>query len=187
MKIKNATTSHKKLIIIILATALVVVGGYTAIAATSGMWPFASEERDDKNTSDDNTNEKSDDSKQTEDTNDSEEMEGSNVSGSNEQTSSSGNNGSEKSSATINIPSYQASDGKVLVNVAISESWNSGECVMALSGPNSQTVREDVFPQAQISGCQLEANNLPSGTYKATIYAERNGQRTSSETLELRL
>ena len=71
------------------------------------------------------------------------------------------------------------------MNVAIDEVWSSGECVMEVSGPTSRTSKSDVFPQAQISGCQLEATDLQKGTYTVSVYATRDGKRTNTETLRI--
>ena len=95
---------------------------------------------------------------------------------------------SQQSSATINIPSYQASDGRILVNVAISEPWGTEAlCTLEIDGPRSQTVTENVFPQAQTSGCPLEVSGLPAGSYQLTIYAENRNTRTNTQTLNVNL
>lgn len=98
-------------------------------------------------------------------------------------------NPSEQSStATINLPSYQASGDTISVNVAISETWgSSAKCTMQIEGTAKRTVQESVFAQAQISGCLLEASGLPSGNYTVSVYAENNGERTNTKVLRVAL
>lgn len=92
------------------------------------------------------------------------------------------------SSAVINIPNYQADDGRILLNVAISEPWGSeARCTMQISGPVDRTVTESVFPQAQNSGCPLEATGLPVGSYQLTVFAENGTARTDTKKINVEL
>lgn len=92
-----------------------------------------------------------------------------------------------ESSARISIPNYQASGDTISVSVAISEVWGDGQCTLRVEGPRAASATDTVFPQAQISGCQPTISGLPGGTYRATVYAERNGQRTNTDTLTINL
>lgn len=94
----------------------------------------------------------------------------------------------QSGTATVNIPSYQVSGDTISVNVAISETWDSSaQCTMEIEGATKRTVKENVFAQAQISGCLLEASGLPSGSYTVSVYAENNGERTNTKVLRVAL
>lgn len=98
------------------------------------------------------------------------------------------NQPSTSETARISIPNYQASGDTITVNTAIDESWNNNAtCTMTVSGPTSIVIKENVFAQAQISGCQLQATGLQPGSYTVTIYAEQGSSRTNTETLTINL
>lgn len=93
-----------------------------------------------------------------------------------------------ETSARIHIPNHQALDGVITVNVAISEPWSGqARCVTEIRGPVSRTIRSDVFPQAQIAGCQVRATGLTPGEYKLSIHAENGSLRTNTETITVNL
>lgn len=179
MRVQNKTTNRKTPLIILLIVAVVglVALGYILIAK-----PF---DRDTDNSSNSTSNQQTDDTPA-----------GNNDSNTPPTTDS--DSGTEQpqtdtppqqsSTATINIPSYQATGGTISVNVAISEAWDtSAQCTMEITGAAKLTVTENVFAQAQISGCLLEASDLPSGSYTVSIYAENNKERTNTKVLRVAL
>jgi len=92
-----------------------------------------------------------------------------------------------QSDARINVSYYDAAEDTISASVVINRIWNDGQCVMQVNGPRTQTVRGQVFSQPQSSGCQLSISDLPVGSYTVTIYAERNNQRTNTQTLNINL
>ena len=176
MRVQNKTTNRKTPLIILLIVAVIglAIFGYILIAK-----PF---DRDADNPSNNTSNQQTD-NKPTD---------------SNTPPTTDGDSSTEQpqtdtppqqsSTATINIPSYQATGGTISVNVAISEAWDtSAQCTMEITGAAKRTVTENVFAQAQISGCLLEASDLPSGSYTVSIYAENNKERTNTKVLRVTL
>lgn len=90
--------------------------------------------------------------------------------------------------ATISVPSYQALDSSITVNVAIDKILPpSAQCIMDIIGPVSSVISDDVFSQAQISGCQLVAKNIPEGSYEVNVYVQNNESKTNTVKLNIDL
>lgn len=91
-------------------------------------------------------------------------------------------------SAILTIPSYQTNSGAIVLNIAINEVWpNTATCTATLKGPENKTFTESVFAQAQISGCQFNISDLPSGEYEISVYAENENLKTNNETITVKL
>lgn len=186
MKIAKDNLDPKK--IAALAVVLVLLIGSGAVA----YYNFLSPQSDTNNQQEERDETNSDDSKEDPSDEDQDPVyDESNPARDNTNTSQSPSNtghSQQPISATINIPSYQAENGRINVNVAISEPWGQdASCTMQIQGPLARTVTETVFAQAQISGCNLEASDLPSGAYHVTIFAEHGDQKTNVETLNVTL
>lgn len=185
MKLTQNNTSKKKLIIIVASVAL-LAGGVSAFSYFSSAEPenSSSENQSNDKKRSSNTDSEFDDSKDKDSGYNSANPARDNPTN---QPPSAGTS-DQPPSATISIPSYQARNGRITVNVAIDQPWGGDAvCKMEIEGPRSLTVTENVFPQAQLSGCPLEVTDMPSGSYNLTIYAEKGDQRTNIKNLNVSL